>query len=505
VLGLGLALAPGKLWDPLSSTERGNLVRWLSQVNDYPLPETNWQFFLVLINLGLQSVGADYSQANVTQALTMLDTFYLSDGWYSDGSTEQRDYYISFGMHFYALIYSRLLGTEDPKRAHLYKDRAMQFAKEFLYWFSDDGSALPFGRSLTYRFAQCAFWGAMAFCEVEAFPWGVIKGIILRHLRWWFQQPIFSLEGLLTIGYRYPNLIMAEEYNGSGSPYWALKSFLPILLPADHPFWVAEEEPLPPRETQVVQPQPHMVILREKNHVIALTSGQYANWDVAHNAEKYSKFAYSTVFGFSVPKGRVGLSQGAFDSMLAFSQGDNLYNGRQQCEEYHFHDEVIRSKWKVYTDVEIETWLVPLPPWHVRVQRIVTPRDLDTAEGGFAIARLKNSQETTHYLEKRALVVLNREACTGIWNLYGERTVTLIDSQPNTNVIHARTRIPMVVGHLFAGEHWYVTAILGTVDTALGWSTFKRCPIMELAGDSAIEFVLDRVRKHVDLSAPLRL
>src|SRR5207248_7125795 len=131
------------------------------------------------------------------------------------------------------------------ERAKRIIERARLFAKDFVHYFNAEGTALPFGRSLTYRFAQGAFWGALAFANVEALPWGVIKGLYLRHLRWWMRQPIFTETGLLTIGYTYPNLVMAESYNSSQSPYWALKAFLPLALPEEHPFWQAEETSLP--------------------------------------------------------------------------------------------------------------------------------------------------------------------------------------------------------------------------------------------------------------------
>jgi len=38
---------------------------------------------------------------------------------------------------------------------------------------------------------------------------------------------------------------MAEQYNSPGSPYRALKFFLPLALPDSHPFWQAAESPLP--------------------------------------------------------------------------------------------------------------------------------------------------------------------------------------------------------------------------------------------------------------------
>lgn len=49
--------------------------------------------------------------------------------------------------------------------------------------------------------------------------------MILRHLRWWQKQPIFDRDGILTLGFAYPNLAMCEDYNSPGSPYWALKVF----------------------------------------------------------------------------------------------------------------------------------------------------------------------------------------------------------------------------------------------------------------------------------------
>ena len=51
---------------------------------------------------------------------------------------------------------------EDPEHTALFKERAKTFSESFIYWFDDEGKALPFGRSLTYRFAQAAFFSACA-------------------------------------------------------------------------------------------------------------------------------------------------------------------------------------------------------------------------------------------------------------------------------------------------------------------------------------------------------
>lgn len=484
VIGLALSLIPDKIWQPLTTKEKSNLAQWLNQINQYRLPETNWLFFRVLVNLGLKRVGANYNNELLKKDLDKLDEIYLSGGWYRDGFQEQLDYYISFGMHFYGLVYSRLAGDEDRERSERYKQRAMLFAKDFVYWFSTDGSAIPFGRSLTYRFAQSSFWSALAFADVEALPWGVIKGIILRNLRWWFQQPIFSSDGILTIGYAYPNLIMAENYNGPGSPYWALKTFLPLALDEQHPFWQAEEAELPALQDKSVQPHPHMIICRQDQgkHVLAYTSGQYASFEPAHNGAKYEKFVYSNLFGFSVPKCDYGLEQGAYDSMLALSEEDNIYRVRRTCVEYRVEDNFIYSKWSPWRDVEVQTWIIPLRTWHVRIHRINSERTLDAAEGGFAIAREQglNTQGTSK-IQDYAAMIRHPWGTSGILNLMGERTAVIIKADPNTNVLARRTMIPTLRGKLGVGTHLLACAVLGTAGDASAWS---KPPQLELSGST---------------------
>ena len=98
---------------------------------------------------------------------------------------------------------------------------------------------------MTYRFACAGFWAALAFADEEALPWGEVKGYYLRHLRWWARHPITERDGVLSVGFGYANLLMSENYNSPGSPYWAFKAFLPLALDASHPFWTTEEAPSP--------------------------------------------------------------------------------------------------------------------------------------------------------------------------------------------------------------------------------------------------------------------
>ncbi len=46
------------------------------------------------------------------EELALIDSMYIGDGWYVDGKTTQRDYYIPFAFHYYGLIYATFMQDE---------------------------------------------------------------------------------------------------------------------------------------------------------------------------------------------------------------------------------------------------------------------------------------------------------------------------------------------------------------------------------------------------------
>ncbi|USK36730.1 DUF2264 domain-containing protein (plasmid) [Bacillus sp. F19] len=466
IIALALAYLSKKELKELSEGDKQNIYRWLYKANQVKVVNNNWNFFKVVINLSLKESGFPFDQNVMEKSLENIEEFYLGDGWYSDGLTEQKDFYVPFAIHFYSLIYAKFMEKSDPQRTLLFKERALQFSKDFIYWFSEDGSTFPFGRSMTYRFAQGAFWSALAFAEIEEFNWGMLKGMILRNLRWWFERPIFTRDGLLSIGYGYPNLAMAENYNAPGSPYWAFKIFLILALPDDHPFWTSQEEKMPDLNEKSVQKHPGMIICRDSKHkhVFALTSGQYADFEPHHSAEKYSKFAYSNVYGFNISKGAYGITNTALDSMLLLSENDDNYRMRRKCEKAEIYEDVLFSVWKPWRDVWISTWLIPVSHWHVRVHHISTRRILNSMEGGFAIP----NDEIEIFKDKNSLYVNTQLGASGVLSLYGDRKPIEKHGQPNANLIDPRiTLIPTLTGNITSGEATLSMAVLANPDNAL--------------------------------------
>ncbi len=469
VVGLSLSMAPSIFWDSLKDQDKANMKAWLSEVNNYDYPANNWRFFRVFCNLGLLSCTEGGSQEQIEEDLDLLDTHYKGDGWYSDGSAPQYDYYISFAMHFYGLIYAQLQGESDPERAKRFRERAALFAKDFLLWFSDGGEALPFGRSLTYRFAQSSFWAAAAYVRLDKdIPWldlGTIKGLLMRNLRWWFNQPIQDESGLLSIGYRYPNLIMTEGYNSPGSPYWAFKSFLVLALEDDHPFWSVDEKPYPTDTPNVsLQKHPRFLVCRkDQGDVTVLNGGQYAGFEPRHTEHKYAKLSYSTLFGFSVPTGNRKLSEQGGDNSLMIKTEEGLWIHRGKTQNHCFSECVISSDWVPKKGVFIRNILTWIEGWEVRLHLIHSDNPLEFTEGGSACPVDDNAQVLfgsphKHGIEGKGLWSEISSFPTEFQDKKVEEQCAVIGMDVNTNLLYPRTNLPIIQRKQNAG-----TCLWGTI------------------------------------------
>ncbi|WP_435945436.1 DUF2264 domain-containing protein [Dryocola sp. BD586] len=456
--GLLLALAHERVLAHFNEQEKTNLWRWLKQSESQAIPDNNWHFFPILVQVGFHKAGMETSPQALEKHFAAMERYYLGDGWYSDGPGRPRDYYISMGFHFYGLIYAKLMEEADPKRCAELRNRARLFAADFIHFFAGDGAAVPFGRSLTYRFAQAAFWSAAAFAGLEVYSPGVVKGIVLRHLRWWMKQPLFDRDGVLSVGYSYPNLIMAEDYNAPGSPYWGLKTMLVLALAGDDAFWQAKELPLPQPEAEHAIPHADQILVHQPDHLWMLTSGQLELNNFVNTEAKYCKFAYSTRYGFTVERGRYGLAHAAADSMLLLSEKDNYWRGRRDCVCVQTADGMIYSRWQPWHDVTIDTWLLPLGEWQLRVHHINSARDLDAAEGGFSVPNRPLPQVEAGPGRCRLATPSDISAifCLSPALRRGEQVLT----PPNSNLLFAeRAAVPLLRAELAQGKNLLIGAV----------------------------------------------
>ncbi len=463
-LGFALALAPDKLWQPLTSRTREQFAQWLGHIQHVRMVDSNWHFFPVLAGLGLQQVGVPIDAAVRDAHLARLDEFYQGDGWYMDGPGGHIDHYNGFALHFYGLIYARHEEGRDPARAQRYRERARRFAQDFRHWFGQDGAALAIGRSLTYRFAMAAFWGALAYSGTEALPWGEIRGLWARQMRWWFDRPILGAAGQLSVGYGWPNYLMSEEYNSPASPYWAFKAFLPLALPDSHPFWTAGEAAAPALDKPLALRGASMLVQRAVDDVIALPAAP-VRLDVRNGRDKYGKFAYSSRFGLCVESER-WISEGfAGDNMLAVSSDGAVFAMRGAIDAARMGDDFIETHWSPMKGVSIRTLQAFIREWELRVHELTTDVPLQAIETGHCVpahagARVRFSAEpgTVAAAASAILLLVNDGHRSALIDLAGGRQAEAADAAPNTNILFPQAVVPCLAGSLAAGRHLLATA-----------------------------------------------
>ncbi|MGX7133046.1 DUF2264 domain-containing protein [Enterococcus songbeiensis] len=454
-----LILTKEFFWDHCSEIEKKRIYHWLDQINHHVIPNTNWLFFRILVNTFFEKTTLGFSQEQIETDLAHIDTYYLADGWYFDGYEDQIDYYIPFGMQYYGLLFSKLTSDVTHPFVKTFQERGAIFAQTFKNWFSNTGAALPFGRSLTYRFAQSSFFAAAAFSGIDFvdFQASEAKYLILNNMRNWFQQPIFTSEGFLSIGYYYPNLVMAEGYNAPGSPYWSFKNFLLLALPETDPFWqLPEQVPDFPIQQKNTHSRMLLVHSHDGNELQAFTAGQHSH-EHAHGDSKYEKFVYSTTFGFSVQKGNTLPKQGAYDNTLAISETTTHFKTAFGYEDYAIHDNYVFSKWVPYPDCVIKSFIIPCYPWHFRVHLVETNRSIHLIAGSFSAPldgkTIQSASDKILYHSSAGTV--------GIQTFSPCLTCELTNPEPNTNLLFNRTVLPIVTTHLIPGKHLLLLSCLG--------------------------------------------
>lgn len=245
--------AYNQLWMPLDETTKKRYVEKFIQLRSIDPPYTNWLLFSSTIEAFLAKVGAPYDQYRVNSAVRKMEEWYAGDGWYADGPSFVFDYYSSYVFH--AMYLETLQAMKDAKartRIH-YRDyyrralkRAQKFSLVLERFISPEGTFPVFGRSIPYRMAALQPLALMAW--YQKLPAGLAYGQVRNALtsvmhRMFDGKENFNEGGFLTIGFagRQPNI--ADWYTNNGSLYITSLGFLPLGLPATHPFWT--DAPLP--------------------------------------------------------------------------------------------------------------------------------------------------------------------------------------------------------------------------------------------------------------------
>ena len=426
VYGYGLLACKDKLLRRLSKNEIRQLELWLNGVNEIEIPIGNWLFFLLIINYGLKVNHLNYSQTKIDYALENIESLYIDNGWYFDGTYSQKDYYISFAFHFY----SHLIKKFYPNFPLDVSQRSRLFEKDFIYWFDKKGRSLPFGRSLTYRFAHSSFWSACAISQIHDLDLPSLKSLIFDNLNFWVNQ-----KDILSIGYAYPNLILSEDYNANGSPMWALKTFIILSLPDDDNFWKIKAERNITLKELHSSKESGFLFCRGEFHNYALSASQFSKNNILQYMSKYGKFCYSTEFGFNLTRNTTGITDFAIDSCLALSVSkSNQYFSRGKILKSAVYDDYVYSQWEYGDIAVIDSFLIPVnSQCHIRIHQINSSYYLETYEGAFPVFAWNAKFDDSINVDQGIQIKKNNMQ-SAIVDLIGNRDPIVISQNPNTNI-----------------------------------------------------------------------
>ncbi|WP_303331448.1 DUF2264 domain-containing protein [uncultured Muribaculum sp.] len=254
------------LWVPLDDTTKSRYIEELSQLRRVDPPYTNWLLFSSTIEGLLAKAGAQYDEYRVNSAIRKVEEWYTGDGWYADGPEFAFDYYSSYVFHpMYLETLQALKDSKAYTRIHYsnYYNRALRRAQKYSIvlerLISPEGTFPVFGRSIPYRMATMQPLALMAW--YEKLPAGLTNGQVRSALtavmhRMFDDKENFNEGGFLTIGFagRQPNI--ADWYTNNGSLYMTSLSFLPLGLPATHPFWTDAQQPWTSQKAWSGQPFP---------------------------------------------------------------------------------------------------------------------------------------------------------------------------------------------------------------------------------------------------------
>lgn len=475
-IAVTFSICPDSMWNLFSEEERKRVFLWLDQINQREVHKNNWRFFRILVNMAFCLLNLPWNQKKMMEDFEVIESCSIENGWYFDGNPGQMDYYIPFAMHFYGLVFAQLMQEKYPEYTRILKDRGQIFAGDFIYWFGKDGKEIPFGRSLTYRFAHSAFFSAMAFAGMEGPGYGIMKHLVLGNLRCWLERPIFDHDGVLTIGYGYPSLFMSERYNAPGSPYWSFKTFLFLALPEDHEFWQAEEQEAvfePLRKIALAR----MLISHGANDHVQMFPAAHHAANHGSCREKYEKFVYSNQFGFAVGRG-TSLEDGGFDCTLAVSEaGEECYRMRYGVERWEITERTVMTAYSIGKNVFVRTTLIPAGAWHVRIHEIENRVPIDVADGGFSIGAerpftIEAGAGNGKYTED---MVKQDRTCISIQTNWGTTGICLetagntrmVFSSPNLHLFFPLSLYPAVVDRLEPGQHCLITSV--AADQSASW------------------------------------
>lgn len=242
------------LWKPLDEVTKQRYLKEFAKLRHIDPPYTNWLLFSSTIESFMAKAGGDFDEYRVNSACRKVEEWYVGDGWYADGPSFAFDYYSSYVFHpmyletLQAMVDAKVNSRLDYQK---YYDRELKRCQKYSIilerFISPEGTFPAFGRSIPYRMATMQPLALMAWYQKlpKDLSNGQVRAALTKVLHRMFdQENNFNEKGYLSIGFC-GNIQknVADWYTNNGSLYMTTLAFMPLGLPADHPFWTDAAQP----------------------------------------------------------------------------------------------------------------------------------------------------------------------------------------------------------------------------------------------------------------------
>ena len=241
------------LWQPLDTLTKQRYFKEFQKLRRIDPPYTNWLLFSSVIESFLAKAGGGYDEFRVNMACRKVEEWYVGDGWYADGPVFAFDYYSSYVFHamyletLQAMIDAKMNTRIDYSKYH---ERALKRAQKYAIilerFISPEGTFPVIGRSTPYRLAAMQPLALLAWYQKmpKELTNGQVRAALTQVMHRMFDhQQNYNQKGFLTIGFCGSQPETADWYTNNGSLYMTSLAFMPLGLPATHPFWTDAPQP----------------------------------------------------------------------------------------------------------------------------------------------------------------------------------------------------------------------------------------------------------------------
>lgn len=241
------------LWQPLDTLTKQRYFKEFQKLRRIDPPYTNWLLFSSVIESFLAKAGGGYDEFRVNMACRKVEEWYVGDGWYADGPVFAFDYYSSYVFHamyletLQAMIDAKMNTRIDYSKYH---ERALKRAQKYAIilerFISPEGTFPVIGRSTPYRLAAMQPLALLAWYQKmpKELTNGQVRAALTQVIHRMFDhQQNYNQKGFLTIGFCGSQPETADWYTNNGSLYMTSLAFIPLGLPANHPFWTDAPQP----------------------------------------------------------------------------------------------------------------------------------------------------------------------------------------------------------------------------------------------------------------------